>query len=862
MELSKTRRTVGKEKMSFSVRFNAEDEEVEGLCSIPTKIQSTGSTDEQLKTPEQSSGNSQYLGLFGLKRSTSLDAESSPCDTTIKRLDSFLSDIKEGLWRSESGGDLSIMSKKTDDSGQDDDSISMISNEIDEAEEEEQIQYNIIDRNLFGIRRRYTKLTEKNIAIDNIETAKDAFEDLELKSNTPVVIQHDCSEHEHLKPKDKVKYAILILFGITGCYISYKYMPMYLNTFVLGGLIAYKFRHVLEIFTKEDYKKNQFLPNLEYIPDNEASIIRSLKSLYDLDPSLMLFKGWMNQFLYDYRPETYRLSLTISVYVRLKGSILIMSYPYYKVPKRSLYNETKPKLLFVKECMYKLSKCNITLLPQNLVNKRKWSKKYPICIELNSESLIGVRRSLKFKKFIQGPDEWMCKDYVTPSSQAKSYYEEMLECGISDMKDDYDFKNEVSYSENKQNEKKKSKSDVSQNDRKINESEASTSKSSEKFTDVEENNEEDGEWKTDSDKIYLFARNDPEKELWFHRLNLSSAFDAVVTDELTNKKKQNVEEHNKLIKAYLGYLFNVYELFNYPVLTDVQKKKENLMAAQINDISDEYLWLNMLLGRVCFDYLQNPKILEMIADKFQRKLNAIRLPKVMDILVIRSLCFGKGEIPTIRSVSKPWVDHRGIWFEIEITYNGTFQASVDTKLNLMKLKKEEARQQKDEVRSAVYDSNQEDSGETSNDEGHAREDVNFAERLFEQQALNDPPPPQGSRITRFMENCSSGFLELKFVRKVFENVAKKELTLVIDVKQLVGTLIINLPPPPTDRVWVSFKGSPQINFEAKPKVNDTNVPLMDVLTKALHNILIKEFEKVIVLPNMIDFSIPLMNSEY
>lgn len=41
---------------------------------------------------------------------------------------------------------------------------------------------------------------------------------------------------------------------------------------------------------------------------------------------------------------------------------------------------------------------------------------------------------------------------------------------------------------------------------------------------------------------------------------------------------------------------------------------------------------------------------------------------------------------------------------------------------------------------------------------------------------------------------------------------------------------------------VSFKGSPHINFEAKPKVNDTNVPLMDVLTKALHNILIKEFE--------------------
>lgn len=104
-------------------------------------------------------------------------------------------------------------------------------------------------------------------------------------------------------------------------------------------------------------------------------------------------------------------------------------------------------------------------------------------------------------------------------------------------------------------------------------------------------------------------------------------------------------------------------------------------------------------------------------------------------------------------------------------------------------------------RSAVYDSNQEDSGETSNDEGQTGEYVNFTERLFEQQTLIEPPPPQGSRITRFMENCSSGFLELKFVRKVFENVAKKELTLVINVKQLIGTLIINLPSPPTDRIW-------------------------------------------------------------
>lgn len=69
----------------------------------------------------------------------------------------------------------------------------------------------------------------------------------------------------------------------------------------------------------------------------------------------------------------------------------------------------------------------------------------------------------------------------------------------------------------------------------------------------------------------------------------------------------------------------------------------------------------------------------------------------MDMIVIRSFSFGKGEIPTIRRASKPRIDHRGIWFELEIVYNGTFQASVDTKLNFMKLKKEEARQQKEDM---------------------------------------------------------------------------------------------------------------------------------------------------------------------
>lgn len=111
------------------------------------------------------------------------------------------------------------------------------------------------------------------------------------------------------------------------------------------------------------------------------------------------------------------------------------------------------------------------------------------------------------------------------------------------------------------------------NERKNNESEASTSKISEKSIDLEEENDVEGVLKADSDKIYLFARNDPEKELWFHRLILASSFDTLA-DDPDNKKNKLVEEYNKFVKAYLAYIHNVYELYNYPVTTDNHMKKE------------------------------------------------------------------------------------------------------------------------------------------------------------------------------------------------------------------------------------------------------------------------------------------------
>lgn len=106
------------------------------------------------------------------------------------------------------------------------------------------------------------------------------------------------------------------------------------------------------------------------------------------------------------------------------------------------------------------------------------------------------------------------------------------------------------------------------------ETEACTSTCPENLNDLDEKNDVQCVLKIDLNKIYLFARNNPEKELWFHRLSLAVLYDATAVNDPNNKKKNKLEEYNNCNKAYLAYIHNVYELSNYSVSIDNQKMQE------------------------------------------------------------------------------------------------------------------------------------------------------------------------------------------------------------------------------------------------------------------------------------------------
>lgn len=44
-------------------------------------------------------------------------------------------------------------------------------------------------------------------------------------------------------------------------------------------------------------------------------------------------------------------------------------------------------------------------------------------------------------------------------------------------------------------------------------------------------------------------------------------------------------------------------------------------------------------------------------------------------------------MPVIRRAGKPYLDNQGFWVDLDVNYGGGFKMTIETKVNLMRLKK-------------------------------------------------------------------------------------------------------------------------------------------------------------------------------
>ncbi|NWT81217.1 TEX2 protein, partial [Lanius ludovicianus] len=560
-------------------------------------------------------------------------------------------------------------------------------------------------------------------------------------------------------------------------------------------------------------------------------------------------QGWMNQ-LHVYDPELFHPSLTHSVLAVLDGSTLKLSYPKSNIPRRATFEEEILDTVFVSHRCYDLTDAKVFLCPPSLARKRTWNKKYPICVLL-SETAEGEGRSSEEHDTELQRDEGTRKVPVSGQDIPGDCRERCL---------------------------------------------------------------------------YLFGRTGREKEEWYQHLvqashgtpsshrdtravpwwaamsmeghggaprvaqtlqssgssSGGSAEDIPSTDsakDLSGSVEEIYLDYSTYMARFVPAQGAVSPDRNpsHGALGSPTPAKVATVPPQLGEDMASMAWMNALVGRIFWDFLREQYWAEQVSNKIQKKLSKIKLPYFMNELTLTELDMGTS-IPSVLSASNPTINERGLWVDMEVTYSGSLQMTLETKMNLSKLGKESFAEESIPAEAGregarprlilLADSDAESSSAGSSDE----EDVTTAEPMGAPGERLPPPGTEGHvsgnstsrKILRFVDKIAKSkyfqkATENEFIKKKMEEVSNTPLLLTVEVQELAGTLAVNIPPPPTDRVWYSFRVPPQLELKVRPKLGEREVTFLHV-TEWIEKKLKHEFQKILVMPNMDDLIIPIMRS--
>ncbi|XP_015242969.1 PREDICTED: testis-expressed sequence 2 protein-like [Cyprinodon variegatus] len=540
-----------------------------------------------------------------------------------------------------------------------------------------------------------------------------------------------------------------------------------------------------------------------------------------------IIESWMNE-AHSYDPDTFHPSMMHSVYVTLDGKQLHLAHPHANIPRWAAFDEPNHEVMFSITRTYQLANSKVSLVPPGLARKRIWNKKYPICITL-AEGELGEESLPEGQK-----EDETVENSTIPSQQSPA-------------------------------------------------------------------------------TLYLFGRTGREKEEWFqHLLSASKAAAQNQPDAEENAEaqsggeavKEDTEEmpdsslKTRTLLDYSSYMMQLIDS-DRSSPTTVSADKGSPSAGKKSSAEDHVsggeagsdcrgvtesggcstdgqpAWINSLVGRIFWDFLREKYWTDQVAHKIQKKLSKIKLPYFMNELTLADLDMGSC-LPQVLSTSKPTLDRRGLWLDLELVYTGCLQMTLETKMNLGKLGKEgeeeahisENLQMGSKPKLCILvDSDEESSSAASSDE----EETPLSDP---QSSLVDKNAPvgadghaggrKGRKILRFVDKITKSkyfqkATENEYIKKKIAEVSNMPLILSVEVLELSGSLTINIPPPPTDRIWYSFRVPPRLDLYVRPMLGEREVTFTHV-TEWIEKKLQCEFQKIFVMPNMDDLYLPLMTS--
>lgn len=563
------------------------------------------------------------------------------------------------------------------------------------------------------------------------------------------------------------------------------------------------------------------------------------------------FEGWLNELPYLYDPQNYHVARTKSVYFRLEGETLRIMETRMRIPKRAVWDEPKHKLKFTRRRTYNLAAAKIELLPEGLIRRRRWSKKYPICITIEKGALI---------------ENVALKDCYNKETNTIKNNKTIIEEDTENQLDKKKEKEEIKEDEEQMEQEAEDEIDEEDDGDETDEDFTHTRNLKNSFIDHSENDQ------NDICKLYIFARADRQKEDWYRRLIIAASCKKrnsipTMNDSLNQSQSQQTINESKVPTSPSPAFDRPPELNYNAYMTQYLDTVSTTPITEIDPPLSMYdmTWLNCLLGRILFDMHKCSETINLIQDKIQRKLSNIKLPYFMESLSVSDMLIGQ-RAPFIQDTSKPIIDERGLWIDLNVLYKGCLTMTIETKLNLMKLTRAGsmssnssdliAGEKSKTIRSPMFDSDVEDSPETSTEDDDKSNMTMYT-------TSKDTPSTQssGKKFLSMVDRLAASkyfqhATELSYVRKAMEGVSNTEIRLTVSVSGIEGCLSVNIPPPPSDRLWYGFKPTPRISITVTPAVGE-RILNIGYVTKWIETKLLREFEKIVVLPNMDDLVISL-----
>uniref|UniRef100_A0AC34FE10 SMP-LTD domain-containing protein n=1 Tax=Panagrolaimus sp. ES5 TaxID=591445 RepID=A0AC34FE10_9BILA len=141
-------------------------------------------------------------------------------------------------------------------------------------------------------------------------------------------------------------------------------------------------------------------------------------------------------------------------------------------------------------------------------------------------------------------------------------------------------------------------------------------------------------------------------------------------------------------------------------------------------------------------------------------------------------------------------------------------------------------------------------------------DEDFDAKLIDLENHPKKKKNTGEKVMNVIDKVSQSDIfkkvaSLKPIKKTIEKISSTPLSITVEVIGMEGTMAVNIPPPPSDRLWVAFREPPKISLKSVPSVGDRSLDFEKVsswIETKIHELLYK----LLVMPNMDDLKVEVL----